>query len=126
LTFEESGGGPNGEIGTIVATPEIFGDVVLGRRETPASYHLAVVLDDALQGVTLVTRGSDLFPSTHVHRLLQAVLELPVPRYRHHGLITDVSGRRLAKRDQDQTLRALRLNGATPDDIRRMVGLTSR
>lgn len=126
LGFEESGAGPNGETGRIVVNPHIAGDVVLARKETPASYHLAVVIDDALQGVTLVTRGNDLFPSTHVHRLLQAVLALPVPRYRHHRLITDANGRRLAKRDQDQTLRALRLNGATPDDIRKMVGLTSR
>lgn len=126
LTFEESGGGVNGEHGTIVATPEIFGDVVLARKEVPSSYHLAVVIDDAAQGVTVVTRGNDLFPSTHIHRLLQAVLQLPVPRYRHHRLITDASGRRLAKRDRDQTLRALRASGATPDDVRRMVGLTSR
>ncbi|MBI1211434.1 MAG: tRNA glutamyl-Q(34) synthetase GluQRS [Alphaproteobacteria bacterium] len=126
LSFEESGGGPNGEHGTVRATPEVFGDVVLARKDVPASYHVAVVVDDALQGVTLVTRGNDLFPSTHVHRLLQALLELPAPRYRHHRLITDQSGRRFAKRDEDQTLRALRANGATPDDIRRMVGLTSR
>jgi glutamyl-Q tRNA(Asp) synthetase len=126
LSFEESGSGPNGERGTVAARPELFGDVVLARKDVPASYHLAVVLDDALQGVTVVTRGNDLFPSTHVHRLLQAVLALPVPRYRHHRLITDDAGRRLAKRDQDQTLRALRLNGATPDDIRRIIGLTSR
>jgi glutamyl-Q tRNA(Asp) synthetase len=126
LTFAESGRGPNGEHGVIVARPEIFGDVVLARKDVPASYHLAVTIDDALQGVTLVTRGNDLFPSTHVHRLLQAVLQLNVPRYRHHRLITDKSGRRLAKRDHDQTLRALRSNGATPDDIRRMVELTSR
>ena len=126
LSFEESGGGPDGDLGTIIVTPEIFGDVVLARKEMPASYHLVVVLDDALQEVTLVTRGNDLFASTHVHRLLQAVFELPVPRYRHHRLITDAGGRRLAKRDQDQTLRALRLGGTTPDDIRRMAGLTSR
>jgi glutamyl-Q tRNA(Asp) synthetase len=126
LSFEESGAGPNGESGRIEARPEIFGDVVLARKDVPASYHLAVSIDDALQGVTLVTRGSDLFPSTHLHRLLQALLDLPVPRYRHHRLIIDASGRRLAKRDQDQTLRALRLNGATPDDIRKMMGLTSR
>jgi len=126
LSFVETGAGPNGETGRIAVNPQIAGDVVLARKETPASYHLAVVVDDALQRVTLVTRGNDLFPSTHVHRLLQAVLELPVPRYRHHRLITDPSGRRLAKRDQDKTLRALRTDGATPDDIRKMVGLTSR
>ena len=126
LSFEETGLGPNGETGRIWTTPEIFGDVVLARKETPASYHLAVVVDDALQGVSLVTRGNDLFASTHLHRLLQGLLDLRAPRYRHHRLITDVSGRRLAKRDEDQTLRALRANGATPDDIRNSLGLTSR
>ena len=126
LAFEETGSGPNGETGLISVMPHIAGDVVLARKDTPASYHLAVVVDDWLQQVTLVTRGNDLFPSTHVHRLLQALLDIAPPRYRHHRLITDASGRRLAKRDEDQTLRALRQSGATPDDIRRMVGLTSR
>ena len=126
LSFEETGQGPNDETGRIWTTPSIAGDVVLARKETPASYHLAVVIDDALQGVTLVTRGNDLFPSTHVHRLLQALLNIRAPLYRHHRLITDASGRRLAKRDADQALRAVRANGTTPDDIRRLVGLTSR
>jgi glutamyl-Q tRNA(Asp) synthetase len=126
LSFEESGAGPNGEIGRIAVAPFIAGDVVVARKDTPASYHLAVVIDDALQGVTLVTRGNDIFPSTHVHRLLQAVLEIAPPRYRHHRLITDESGRRLAKRDADQAIRALRQSGTTPDDLRRRVGLTSR
>jgi len=108
--------------GTIAATPEPFGDVVLARKETPTSYHLAVTVDDALQGVTLVTRGEDLFAATHVHRLLQALLELPVPRYRHHGLVTDASGRRLAKRDRAATLRSLRQQGFDAAEVRAMAG----
>jgi glutamyl-Q tRNA(Asp) synthetase len=126
LSFEETGQGPTGEHGRIWTTPEIFGDVVLARKETPASYHLAVVLDDALQGVTLVTRGNDLFAATHLHRLLQALLNARAPRYRHHRLITDASGRRLAKRDEGQTLRALRARGVTPVEIRERLALTSR
>jgi len=109
--------------GRVAATPERLGDVVLARKETPTSYHLAVSVDDALQGVTLVVRGQDLFEATHVHRLLQALLDLPSPRYRHHRLLLDASGRRLAKRDGAVTLRALRAAGRTPADIRRMVGL---
>ena len=99
------------------ATPEIFGDVVLGRKDTPASYHLACTLDDALQGVTLVTRGEDLFAATHVHRLLQALFGLATPRYTHHRLITDAAGRKFSKRDSAVTIRALRESGARPDDI---------
>ncbi|MDZ4868305.1 MAG: tRNA glutamyl-Q(34) synthetase GluQRS [Alphaproteobacteria bacterium] len=124
LTFEESGDVP--ERGTIGAQPEIFGDVVLARKDTPASYHLAVVIDDASQGVTLVTRGLDLLPATHLHRLLQALLGLPVPRYRHHRLITDAAGRRLAKRDQATALRTLRESGVRPEEIRTQLGFTSR
>lgn len=108
--------------GTVDARPEMFGDVVLARKETPASYHLAVTVDDALQGVTLVTRGEDLFDSTHVHRLLQALLILPVPEYRHHGLIADESGKRLAKRDKAATLRALREAGKTSAEVRALAG----
>jgi glutamyl-Q tRNA(Asp) synthetase len=104
------------------ATPEIFGDVVLARKDTPTSYHLAVTVDDALQGVTLVTRGRDLFPASHLHRLLQALLGLPVPKYRHHGLIDGPDGRRLAKRDHAATLRQLRESGTTADEVRAMVG----
>jgi glutamyl-Q tRNA(Asp) synthetase len=80
------------------ARPEMFGDVVLLRKKAPASYHLAATLDDAAQGVTLVTRGTDLFHATHIHRLLQALLELPVPRWHHHGLLVEEDGRKLAKR----------------------------
>ncbi len=104
------------------AEPERFGDVVLGRKETPASYHLAVTLDDALQGVTLVTRGEDLLASTDVHRLLQALLGLPTPDYEHHPLILDAAGRRLAKRDGAPTLAALRDQGRSPADVRTMAG----
>ncbi len=109
------------ERGTIVAQPELFGDVVLARKETPTSYHLAVTVDDALQQVTLVTRGEDLFAATHVHRLLQALLDLPVPAWHHHRLLTDPAGRRLAKRARALTIAALRDAGHSPDEVRRMV-----
>lgn len=102
---------------------EMIGDVVLARKDSPTSYHLAVTVDDAAQGVTLVTRGHDLFAASHVHRLLQALLDLPVPEYHHHRLITDANGRRFAKRDRAVTLAALRAAGHRPEDIRAMVGL---
>lgn len=105
------------------ATPEIFGDVVLARKETPASYHLAVVVDDALQGITHVTRGLDLLPATHLHRLLQALLGLPVPHYHHHRLITDEQGKRLAKRDQARSLQSLRESGWSPAQVWSTLGL---
>ena len=89
----------------------------------PASYHLAVVHDDALQGVTTVIRGVDLAFATPLHRVLQALLDLPVPTYRHHRLVTDAAGRRFAKRDGAATLRALRAGGTTPADLRRRLGL---
>ena len=101
----------------VEADPAAQGDVVLARKETPTSYHLAVTVDDALQGVTLVTRGADLFAATHIHRLLQALLGLPTPRYRHHPLLTDAAGRRLAKRDRAVTIRAMRQAGMTPAEI---------
>jgi glutamyl-Q tRNA(Asp) synthetase len=116
LWWEEDG------MGGVAAEPLGQGDVVLARKDTPTSYHLAVTLDDALQGVSLVTRGEDLFAATHVHRLLQAVLDLPVPRYRHHPLLLDASGRRLAKRDRAVTLAALREAGRTPAEIRALAG----
>lgn len=100
------------------AVPEIFGDVVLSRKDVPASYHLAVTLDDHLQGVTLVTRGRDLFESSHVHRLLQALLGLNVPRWRHHPLLLGPNGQRLAKRDKAETLAALRQKGLSPEAVR--------
>lgn len=108
--------------GEIKATPEIFGDVILARKDTPTSYHLAVTVDDHIQGVTLVTRGEDLFPATHIHRLLQALLGLDVPVWRHHGLLLNVDGKRLAKRDQAETLRSLRQAGHSPAQVRRMAG----
>jgi glutamyl-Q tRNA(Asp) synthetase len=101
----------------VAADPEALGDVVLARKDVPTSYHLAVTVDDALQGVTLVTRGADLFASTHIHRLLQALLGLPVPAYRHHPLLTDAGGKRLAKRDRALTIRAMREAGMTPAEI---------
>jgi glutamyl-Q tRNA(Asp) synthetase len=107
--------------GEITADPSIFGDVVLARKDTPASYHLAVVVDDALQGITLVTRGEDLLPATHLHRLLQHLLDLPVPRWHHHRLITDASGKRLAKRDDARSLRSLREAGWTPEHVRALI-----
>jgi glutamyl-Q tRNA(Asp) synthetase len=123
LQFEETGQGPGGESGLIAVRPGVLGDVVLGRKDLGVSYHLAVVIDDADQAVSLVTRGEDLFAATHVQRLLQSLLGLPAPRYRHHALIRAADGRRLAKRDRDQTLAALRGSGATPADIRRQLGL---
>jgi glutamyl-Q tRNA(Asp) synthetase len=108
--------------GTQAADPAAFGDVVLARKDAPSSYHLAVTVDDAAQGVTDVVRGADLFAATHVHRLLQALLELPTPRYHHHPLLTDAAGKRLAKRDGAPTLAALRDAGvagtALADDLR--------
>jgi len=101
----------------VAADPAVLGDVVVARKETPTSYHLAVTVDDALQGVTLVTRGADLFQSTHIHRLLQALLGLPTPRYRHHPLMVDAAGRRLAKRDGARSVRAMRQAGMTPREI---------
>ena len=99
------------------------GDVVLARRGMGTSYHLSVVVDDAAQGISLVTRGKDLLDSTWIHVLLQKLLQLPTPRYHHHRLIRDASGKRLAKRDDARALRLYRTEGATPDDIRRMLGL---
>jgi glutamyl-Q tRNA(Asp) synthetase len=123
LTWTETGSGPHGQSGTIVATPQMWGDVVLARKEVPTSYHLAVVLDDALQGVTDVVRGQDLFWSTAIHRLLQTLLGLPEPVYHHHKLIVDAAGRKLSKSTLATSLRDLRGSGATPIDVRRMVGL---
>ncbi len=95
---------------------------MLARKDTPTSYHLAVTVDDALQGVTLVTRGEDLFEATDIHRVLQALLGYPTPRYRHHKLLTDASGRRFAKRDQAITLKGLRAIGKTPAEVRALAG----
>jgi glutamyl-Q tRNA(Asp) synthetase len=123
LMFEEKGSGPNGESGMQRAAPEGFGDVVLARKDMPTSYHLAVVVDDALQGVTLVTRGNDLFAATSVQRLLQALLDLPAPIYAHHRLILDAQGKKFSKRDGAVTLKSLRESGVTPMEIRARLGL---
>ena len=118
LSFEEAGLGPAGEHGVIAANPQQFGDIVLARKGMPTSYHLAVVVDDAHQGVTLVTRGNDLFTATHVQRLLQALIDLPTPQYAHHRLILDAQDRKFSKRDKAVTLRALRAQEETPSSIR--------
>jgi glutamyl-Q tRNA(Asp) synthetase len=123
LTWSETGAGPQGQTGLIAATPQVWGDVVLARKEVPTSYHLAVAVDDALQGVSDVVRGQDLFWSTGIHRLLQALLSLPEPVYHHHRLILDAQRRKLSKSTQAKSLRELRATGATAADIRRMVGL---
>ena len=103
--------------GRIEGQPLLMGDFVIARKDTPTSYHLAVTVDDHLQGVTLVTRGEDLLPSTHVHGLLQKLLGYAAPQYAHHRLLTDSDGRRFAKRDRDLTIRALRDAGKTPEEV---------
>jgi glutamyl-Q tRNA(Asp) synthetase len=123
LTWIEHGQGPKGETGVVAAGAEAWGDVVLARKEAPTSYHLSVAIDDALQGVTDVVRGQDLFWSTSVHWLLQSLLGLPQPAYRHHRLILDAAGRKLSKSTEATGLRELRSQGATPADIRGLVGL---
>ena len=123
LTWTETGTGPEGVGGVFAANPAIWGDVILARKETPTSYHLAVVVDDAVQGITDVVRGSDLFHATSVHRLLQALLGLPQPTYHHHRLILDADGRKLAKSTAATGLRELRARGATVADIRKAIGL---
>ena len=123
LRWSETGTGPCGETGEIAAAPEAWGDVVVGRKDAPTSYHLSVVVDDALQGVTNVVRGQDLFWSTSVHRLLQALLGYAAPLYYHHRLILDADGRKLSKSTRATGLRELRARGATPADIRGLVGL---
>jgi glutamyl-Q tRNA(Asp) synthetase len=123
LTWNERGEGPRAETGKVVAEPEAWGDVIVARKETPTSYHLSVVIDDALQGITDVVRGEDLFYATSVHRLLQHLLGLPEPRYRHHRLIRDEAGHKLSKSTRSTGLRELRASGTTPADIRRLVDL---
>ena len=119
LSWREFGKGPDGECDSVVARPEAWGDVILARKETPTSYHLSVVVDDALQGITHVARGRDLFWSTSVHRLLQSLLGLPQPAYGHHELVTDASGHKLSKSTGATGLRELRAAGATRADIRK-------
>jgi glutamyl-Q tRNA(Asp) synthetase len=122
LSFIEEGVGPAGETGVIVACPETAGDIVLARKDVGVAYHLAVVLDDALQEITHVIRGEDLFEAAHIQRLLQALLGLPTPTYRHHRLLTGPDGKRYAKRDKAQTLRELRAEGMTPVALRAEMG----
>jgi glutamyl-Q tRNA(Asp) synthetase len=123
LTWQETGEGPSGETGLIQGDPSTWGDVILARKEVPTSYHLAVVVDDAAQGIMEVVRGRDLFHATSVHRLLQALLGLPQPFYHHHRLILDSMGRKLSKSTFATGLRELRAGGATVADIRNAVGL---
>lgn len=123
LSFVEEGAGPEGETGLIKARPETAGDIVLARKDVGVAYHLAVVLDDALQGITHVIRGHDLFEAAHIQRLLQALLGLPVPTYRHHGLLVGPDGKRYAKRDKAQTLRELRAAGVSPQALRAEMGV---
>ena len=121
LTWVETGCGD--ETRSVAASPQMWGDVVLARKETPTSYHLSVVIDDACQGVSHVVRGRDLFAATSVHRLLQALFALPAPIYHHHRLILDADGKKLSKSTRATALRALREDGASAVGIRRMVGL---
>jgi glutamyl-Q tRNA(Asp) synthetase len=123
LTWIENGAGPAGESGTIIVDASVWGDVILARKETPTSYHLAVALDDAAQGITDIVRGRDLFYATAVHRLLQALLGLPQPRYHHHKLLLGPDGSKLSKSTQSTGLRELRARGASPAQIRRLAGL---
>ena len=123
LAWQEEGRGPAGETGAVTARPEAWGDVILARKETPTSYHLSVVVDDALQGITHVVRGEDLFWSTSVHRLLQELLGVPAPFYLHHRLVRDADGRKLAKSTRSTALRELRAAGVTPAEVRQRLGL---
>jgi glutamyl-Q tRNA(Asp) synthetase len=122
LDFVERGASPDGETGRVQARPETAGDIVLARKDVGVAYHLAVVLDDALQEINHVIRGVDLFEAAHIQRLLQALLGLPTPTYRHHRLLIGPDGRRYAKRDKAQTLRELRAAGVTPQALRAEMG----
>ncbi|WP_170751155.1 tRNA glutamyl-Q(34) synthetase GluQRS [Ruegeria lacuscaerulensis] len=130
MSFLETGFGPNRETGQISFSRadlvNTIGDVVLSRRDMGTSYHLSVVLDDAEQGITRVVRGRDLFEATRIHILLQILLGLPRPSYHHHSLIRDDIGKRLAKRDDARAISKYRADGASPEDIREMVGLHHR
>jgi glutamyl-Q tRNA(Asp) synthetase len=125
LTFQETGAGPTGQAGLIDVDPFAGGDIVVARKDVGFSYHLAVVVDDALQGITDVVRGHDLFEATHVQRLLQALLQLPAPVYRHHRLILRPDGKRFAKRDTAETLQSLRAAGMSPAALRADLGFAA-
>ncbi len=122
LSFFEKGSGPDGETGIVACTPKAWGDVVVARKDIGTSYHIAVVHDDAVQGITHITRGIDLFHATSVHRVLQSILEFPTPSYIHHRLISDDTGRKLSKSLGDRSLAALRDDGVTPQMIREQLG----
>jgi glutamyl-Q tRNA(Asp) synthetase len=124
LAFREDGRGPAGEHGLIQARPDRLGDVVLARKDVGVAYHLAVVVDDGLQGIDHVIRGCDLFEAAHIQRLLQALLGLPTPVYRHHGLLLSATGERLAKRDKAETLQELRQRGVTAEALKDELGFT--
>ena len=123
LSFVEEGEGPAGEHGMIAARPDLAGDVVLARKDVGVAYHLAVTVDDALQGVTHVIRGRDLHEAAHIQRLLQALLDLPTPIYRHHPLLLGPDGRRLAKRDLAETLEQIRQRGVSAAALKAELGL---
>ena len=125
LSFVEEGEGPNGESGVVAVDPEAAGDVVLARKDTGVAYHLAVTHDDALQGITHVIRGQDLFEATHVQRLIQTLMGWPAQTYRHHSLLTGPDGRRYAKRDRSITLAELRAGGLTAEGLRAELGFSS-
>ncbi len=122
IRFTELGEGPAGETGRLSIEPQRWADVVLARKDIGTSYHIAVVVDDAVQGITHVTRGQDLFYATDIHRLLQMLLELPAPVYCHHRLIGDETGRKLSKSAADLSLKSLREAGVSPEDVRRELG----
>ena len=122
LEFHEEGAGPEGETGLLRARPETAGDVVLARKDSGVAYHLAATHDDALQGVTHVIRGHDLFEAAHIQRLIQALMGWPAPVYRHHRLLTGPDGKRYAKRDRSQTLAELRAGGMTARTLRAELG----
>jgi len=122
LSFIEEGSGPDGETGRVRARPETAGDVVLARKDAGTAYHLAVTHDDALQGISHVIRGQDLFEATHIQRLIQALMDWPAPVYRHHRLLAGPDGRRYAKRDRSVTLAELREGGLTPEALRAELG----
>ena len=124
IGWREYGSGMKGR--EVSAEPALWGDAVLSRKDIPASYHIAVVVDDALQGVTDVVRGEDLFMATGLHRLLQILLELPAPCYHHHELLRDAAGRKLSKSLRAKSLRTLRHEGLTPDEVKTQLGLPQR
>jgi glutamyl-Q tRNA(Asp) synthetase len=126
LSFVEEGEGPRGERGLIAADPAAAGDVIVARKDLGVAYHLAVVVDDALQEITLVVRGADLFDAVPTQRLLQTLLGLPAPTYRHHSILTGPDGKRYAKRDRAETLRAIRANGVSPAELCAELGFDER